>query len=132
MRKKSIVLIVIITSICWSSSSSAAVQPGSKCSKQNATTAISGKKYTCIKSGGKLVWNEGVRVKKGEILRAGICPQVSALDKGSGISVARANSLIGMKERKLKVAPHNWNGFTESSREMGKISPPPLITGWTV
>jgi hypothetical protein len=98
MSKKSIVLIVLVTSICWSSSSSAAVHPGAKCSKQNATTTISGKKYTCIKSGGKLVWNKGVLVKKGETLKAGVCPQPSAVDKSTGISVARANTLIGMKE----------------------------------
>ena len=71
---------------------------GSKCSKLNATTTISGKKYTCIKSGGKLVWNKGVLVKKSETLKAGVCPQLSALDKSAGISVVRANTLIGMKE----------------------------------
>ena len=37
-------------------------------------------------------------VKKSETLKAGVCPQLSALDKSSGISVARANTLIGMKE----------------------------------
>lgn len=36
---------------------------GSKCSKAGATTTISGKKFTCIKSGTKLVWNKGVTVK---------------------------------------------------------------------
>jgi hypothetical protein len=71
---------------------------GSKCSKLNATTTISGKKYTCIKSGGKLVWNKGVLVKKSETLKAGVCPQLSALDKSAGISVVRANTLIGMGE----------------------------------
>jgi hypothetical protein len=71
---------------------------GSKCSKLNATTTISGKKYTCIKSGGKLVWNKGVLVKKSETLKAKVCPQLSALDKSAGISVVRANTLIGMQE----------------------------------
>ena len=37
-------------------------------------------------------------VKKGETLKAGVCPQPSAVDKSTGISVARANTLIGMKE----------------------------------
>ena len=40
----------------------AAVKSGSVCSKLGATSTIAGKKYTCIKSGKKLVWNKGVNV----------------------------------------------------------------------
>ena len=40
----------------------AAVKSGSVCSKLGATSTIAGKKYTCIKSGKKLVWNKGVAV----------------------------------------------------------------------
>ena len=43
---------------------SAAVKAGAACSKLGATSAYSGKKYTCIKSGKKLVWNKGVAVAK--------------------------------------------------------------------
>jgi len=37
---------------------------GSVCSKQGVTKTYKGKKYTCIKSGKKLVWNKDVVVKK--------------------------------------------------------------------
>ena len=40
----------------------AAVKSGSVCSKLGATSTSAGKKYTCIKSGKKLVWNKGVAV----------------------------------------------------------------------
>ena len=40
----------------------AAVKSGSMCSKLGATSTSAGKKYTCIKSGKKLVWNKGVAV----------------------------------------------------------------------
>lgn len=40
----------------------AAITPGSKCSKAGATSTYHGKKYTCVKSGKKLVWNKGVMV----------------------------------------------------------------------
>lgn len=45
---------------------SAATPPkaGSICSKQGITKTYQGKKYTCIKSGTKLVWNKGVVVEK--------------------------------------------------------------------
>jgi len=36
---------------------------GSVCSKQGTTKTYQGKKYTCVKSGKKLVWSKGVSVK---------------------------------------------------------------------
>ena len=40
----------------------AAVKSGQSCSKVGATSTTKGVKYTCIKSGKKLVWNKGVKV----------------------------------------------------------------------
>ena len=40
----------------------AAVKAGASCSKLGATSTYAGKKYTCIKSGKKLVWNKGEAV----------------------------------------------------------------------
>jgi hypothetical protein len=37
---------------------------GAKCNKAGTSATASGKKFTCIKSGTKLVWNKGVAVKK--------------------------------------------------------------------
>jgi hypothetical protein len=42
----------------------AAPKAGSPCSKKNATITNSGKIFTCIQSGKKLVWNKGVAIKK--------------------------------------------------------------------
>ena len=36
---------------------------GSKCTKAGATATAAGKKFTCVKSGTKLVWNKGVSIK---------------------------------------------------------------------
>jgi hypothetical protein len=36
---------------------------GAKCTKAGATATAAGKKFTCVKSGNKLVWNKGVTVK---------------------------------------------------------------------
>jgi len=41
---------------------SAAVKSGQSCKKLGATSTAKGVKYTCIKSGKKLVWNKGVKV----------------------------------------------------------------------
>jgi M6 family metalloprotease-like protein len=42
---------------------SAAIKPGTKCTKAGATVVVSGKQFTCVKSGKRLVWNKGVAVK---------------------------------------------------------------------
>lgn len=98
MRKTFLILVAALLSFALASPANAVAIAGSKCSKLSATKTISGKKYTCIKSGGKLVWNKGVLVKKIEDLMAGVCPQINSADKSTGISAARANTLIGMGE----------------------------------
>jgi len=45
-------------------SSNAAVPAGTKCVKLGAQQTYKGKKYTCIKLGQKLYWNNGVKVQK--------------------------------------------------------------------
>lgn len=42
----------------------ASVKPGTMCKKLGQTSTTAGIKYTCIKSGKKLVWNKGVAVKR--------------------------------------------------------------------
>ncbi len=76
----------------------AATKPGSKCTKAGATVTSAGKKFTCIKSSGKLVWNKGVTIKKSSAIKAGVCPPKAAADLDPGITQARANTLIGMTE----------------------------------
>jgi len=46
--------------------SSAAVKPGSACKKLGSTSAASGKTYTCITKGKKLIWDEGVKSKSSD------------------------------------------------------------------
>ncbi len=41
----------------------AAPKAGTKCTKAGSTATAGGKKFTCIKSGTKLVWNKGVTIK---------------------------------------------------------------------
>jgi hypothetical protein len=41
-----------------------AAKPGATCSKAGVTSIISGKKYTCTKSGRKLVWDKGTLIEK--------------------------------------------------------------------
>jgi Txe/YoeB family toxin of toxin-antitoxin system len=43
--------------------SAATAKSGATCTKQKATSIVKGKKFTCIKSGKKLIWDKGVVVK---------------------------------------------------------------------
>jgi hypothetical protein len=65
MRRLLAGLVAILTlSLVTAQLSEAAVTPGTKCSKAGATSTYNGKKFTCVKSGSKLVWNKGVAVPK--------------------------------------------------------------------
>jgi len=65
MRKAPVwIVAVAFISIFSTQISFAAITPGTKCSKLGATASTGGKKYTCVKSGKKLVWNKGVAIPK--------------------------------------------------------------------
>ena len=64
MRKRfAVLLTVILALVSFESIATAAVRPGAKCSKQGQMSTTAGKKYTCVKSGSKLIWNKGISVK---------------------------------------------------------------------
>jgi hypothetical protein len=96
--RKSLVLLLVLSLLGIAPASATAVKAGAKCSKHKATTTVKGMKYTCIKSGNKLVWSKGVSVKKAATLKQGVCPPKAATDKDPGITQNRANTLIGMSE----------------------------------
>ena len=63
MKRRLIALLVAsIFLIQMNDVSNAAVKAGSACTKLNSTSTSGGYKYTCIKSGKKLIWSKGVRV----------------------------------------------------------------------
>ena len=95
--RKVLVVLIAVSLLGIASANAATVKAGTKCSKHKATTTVKGMKYTCIKSGNKLVWSKGVPVKKAA-LKQGVCPPVAAADKDPGITQVRANTLIGMTE----------------------------------
>jgi len=95
--RKLIVLFLAITLVAISPAQ-ASVKPGAKCNQAGTTATVSGKKFICIKSGGKLVWNKGVTIKKDVAIKSGVCPSRLAADKDSGITQVRANTLLAMSE----------------------------------
>ena len=62
-RALSSLLAIAICFAPFPQASAATVKAGANCTKFKATSIVKGKKFTCIKSGKKLVWNKGVLVK---------------------------------------------------------------------
>jgi M6 family metalloprotease-like protein len=62
MRRVITSLLTACLVIAPSTSTFAAVKAGGACSKLNTTSIAGSKKFTCIKSGKKLIWNKGVAV----------------------------------------------------------------------
>ncbi len=60
--KRALSVLIAIALFALPLSAFGAVKAGATCSKLGATSTYLGKKYTCVKSGKKLVWNKGVTV----------------------------------------------------------------------
>jgi hypothetical protein len=63
MTRSRLFLALLLMMSLIAAPSFAAVKAGAKCTKAGATATASGKKFTCVKSGKKLLWNKGVTIK---------------------------------------------------------------------
>jgi hypothetical protein len=65
MRIKHTLLVAMVAgSLLITNSAYGAVKQGSSCKKMGTTSTVNGLKYTCVKSGKKLVWSKGVKVSR--------------------------------------------------------------------
>jgi hypothetical protein len=96
--RKVLAVLIAVSLLGIAPANATSVKAGAKCSKHKATTTVKGMKFTCNKSGNKLVWSKGVPVKRAASLKQGVCPPKAAADKELGITQVRANTLIGMSE----------------------------------
>jgi hypothetical protein len=62
MRKIALAVLVFISLAMLPTSAANAPKAGATCKKVGTTTTANGKKFTCVKSGKKLIWNKGVKV----------------------------------------------------------------------
>ena len=62
MRKLLPLGLILLLALGVSEQAQAAVKAGAKCQKISTTQTVGDIKFTCIKSGSKLVWNKGVQI----------------------------------------------------------------------
>ena len=96
--RKLIVLLLAVSLLGIAPAEASSVRAGGKCAKHKVTATVNGMKFTCIKSGNRLVWNKGVKVKKAAAIKAGVCPVKATADFDPGITQVRANALLTMTE----------------------------------
>jgi hypothetical protein len=63
MTRFRVALVIALSVALLANTLTAIAKSGTKCSKAGAVQISAGKKYTCVKSGNRLVWNKGVAVK---------------------------------------------------------------------
>ena len=63
-RRGQIAIGVVLLLTLTTPLNAAAPKAGAKCTKKNSTATSSGKLFTCIQSGKKLIWNKGVVISK--------------------------------------------------------------------
>ena len=62
--RKALAALTVLVLVSSPLQASAAVKAGATCTKAGTTSTVKGIKYTCVKSGKKLVWNKGVAIPK--------------------------------------------------------------------
>jgi hypothetical protein len=55
-------LVGTVTLCTYQANSATQAKPGAKCTKVASTQLVNGQKFTCIKSGAKLIWDKGVAI----------------------------------------------------------------------
>jgi len=63
MKLRVFLIAIILLAPLTPTFSASPPKAGAHCSKAGLTKSYKGKKYTCIKSGKKLLWNKGVVIK---------------------------------------------------------------------
>ena len=70
MRKTALAALLVTTLFIPVSAQAATAKAGATCPKAKATQIVGSKKFTCVKSGKKLVWDKGVAIPKAVVKKA--------------------------------------------------------------
>jgi M6 family metalloprotease-like protein len=94
---KRFLVLAIAASLAAPSSAQAVVKAGGTCTKAGSTTVAAGKKFTCVKSGKKLVWSKGVAVTTAKTPAATTsAATTSATAPAAQISIPARNSATAL------------------------------------
>ncbi len=97
LRYLSVILPLVLIATPLYAVYAAAPKAGATCKKVGLTATYAGKKFTCVKSGTKLVWNKGVKVLVAKPVAtptgsASAVPKISATPTGSASAVPKISA----------------------------------------
>ena len=123
MRLRALLLAIIVGSSLFVLPAVHAKAPvaGASCSKLNSTQVYQGKKFTCIKSGKKLVWNKGVAIKS--------TPQPTATSSSSSSATPSASV---SESASTSPTPTPTPSATPTPTPKPTPSPTPTRVGYTM
>ena len=101
MRKVAIsvsVLTLIATLLAPMQANAAAAKAGASCPKAKATQIVGSKKFTCVKSGKKLVWDKGVTIPKATKPQPPVVKKTQEIDFPALEDVALLDKKFGLTE----------------------------------
>lgn len=108
MRKLVASLLTVMLLVSLSIKANAEVKPGDSCKKLSQTSVSSGKTYTCIKSGSKLVWNSGTTLNKKVTSSSSDNACTGALHLGVATKERVSTSIAKFTYEALKPCSYNY------------------------
>jgi hypothetical protein len=117
MRKTisgALIISLFISIISISLPAQAAVKPGTLCAKAGSTSVVSGKKFTCVKSGKKLVWDKGALIPVAKPVPAKSEPAPAPTAAASAPVIAVPTSFSDLYEKRKGIAYSVWSKFNKS------------------
>ena len=93
MKRLAILIVAALIAAQSPAMAAAKVAAGATCSKVGTTQIVSGKKFTCIKSGKKTVWDKGVAAKKSQTITADAVADVEISEESISLSVKASSGL---------------------------------------
>jgi len=94
MKRLAILIVAAVFAVQSPAMAAAPVAAGATCSKVGTTQVVSGKKFTCIKSGSKTVWDKGVAAKQSQTITADPVADVEISEEPISVKVKTSSGLM--------------------------------------
>ena len=126
--KRSLLSLVVLLALITPSHATAAIKAGGVCKKVGQISTVAGKKYTCIKSGSKLIWSKGVKVAKAKPSATPTPSKASTLYTSSAITALdQLTALDICKTKDVSTRSSGNNGFPRPAGTLLGTSSPKIL-----
>ena len=98
MRKTALAALLVTSLLVPVSAQAATAKAGASCPKAKATQIVGSKKFTCVKSGKKLVWDKGVTIPKATKPQPPVVKKTQEIDFPALEDVALLDKKFGLTE----------------------------------